>query len=107
MVALSSSIPANELLHDVQRSGNAAMQPIPRASAVSWESIAAGAAAAASLSLFLLILGFGLGLSSVSPWARDGVSATTSGVSTILWLTLTQLSASAMGGYVADRLRTK
>lgn len=76
-------------------------------SAVSWSAIAAGAAAAASLSLILLILGVGLGLSTVSPWTRDGVSATTFGVSTILWLTLTQLLASAMGGYLAGRLRTK
>lgn len=76
-------------------------------SAVSWGAIVAGAAAAASLSLILLILGVGLGLSSVSPWTRDGVSATTFGVSTILWLTLTQLLASAMGGYLAGRLRTK
>ena len=66
-------------------------------SAVSWGAIAAGAAAAASLSLILLILGVGLGLSSVSPWTRDGVSATTFGLSTILWLTLTQLLALAMG----------
>ena len=50
-------------------------------SAVSWAAITAGAAAAASLSLILLILGVGLGLSSVSPWARGGVSATTFGVS--------------------------
>jgi hypothetical protein len=78
-----------------------------RSSAVSWGAIAAGAAAAASLSLILLILGVGLGLSSVSPWARDGVSASTFGVSTIVWLTLTQLLASAMGGYLAGRLRTK
>ena len=76
-------------------------------SAVSWGAIAAGAAAAAALSLILLILGTGLGLSSVSPWARDGVSATTFGVGTILWLTLTQLLASGMGGYIAGRLRTR
>lgn len=76
-------------------------------SAVSWGAIAAGAAAAASLSLILLILGVGLGLSSVSPWAQHGVNATTFGLSTILWLTLTQLLASAMGGYLAGRLRTR
>jgi hypothetical protein len=78
-----------------------------QSSAVSWGAIVAGAAAAAALSLILLILGVGLGLSSVSPWARDGVSATTFGVSTILWLTATQLAASAMGGYIAGRLRSK
>lgn len=76
-------------------------------SAVSWGAIVAGAAAIAALSLILLMLGVGLGLSSVSPWAHVGVSATTFGVSTILWLTLTQLLASAMGGYLAGRLRTK
>jgi hypothetical protein len=77
------------------------------ASAVSWGAVVAGAAAAAALSLILLILGTGLGLSSVSPWAHDGVSATTFGVSTILWVTFTQLVASGMGGYLAGRLRTK
>ena len=77
------------------------------ASAVSWGAIAAGAAAAAALSLILLILGTGLGLSSVSPWSHDGVSATTFGAGTILWLTLTQLLASGMGGYIAGRLRTR
>lgn len=76
-------------------------------SAVSWGAIAAGAAAAAALSLILLILGVGLGLSSVSPWARDGISAASLGVSTIVWLTLTQLLSSGMGGYLAGRLRTK
>ncbi len=76
-------------------------------SAVSWGAIAAGAAAAAVLSLILLILGVGLGLSSVSPWAQEGVSAASFGVSTIVWLTLTQLLSAAMGGYLAGRLRTK
>jgi hypothetical protein len=76
-------------------------------SAVSWGAIFAGAAAAASLSLILLILGVGLGLSSVSPWAARGIGAATFGTSTILWLTLTQLLASAMGGYLAGRLRTR
>lgn len=76
-------------------------------SAVSWGAIAAGAAAAASLSLILLILGVGLGLSSVSPWAREGISATSFGMSTIVWLTLTQLLSAAMGGYLAGRLRTR
>jgi len=75
--------------------------------AVSWGAIIAGAAAAASLSLILLILGVGLGLSSVSPWARQGISATSFGMSTIVWLTLTQLLSAAMGGYLAGRLRSR
>lgn len=77
------------------------------ASAVSWGAIVAGAAAAASLSLILLILGVGLGLSSVSPWAQEGISATSFGVSTIVWLTVTQLVSAGMGGYLAGRLRTR
>ncbi|QCW83344.1 hypothetical protein [Methylotuvimicrobium buryatense] len=77
------------------------------ASAVSWSAILAGATAAAALALILLMLGTGLGLSSVSPWAYSGVSATTFGVSSILWLTFTQLAASGMGGYLAGRLRTR
>ncbi|WP_339490756.1 hypothetical protein [Pseudomonas sp. EL_65y_Pfl2_R95] len=77
------------------------------ASAVSWGAIFAGAAAAAALSLILLILGTGLGFSSVSPWSNEGVSAGTFGVSTIVWITITQLLAAGMGGYLAGRLRAK
>jgi len=75
--------------------------------AVSWGAILAGASATAALSLTLLILGTGLGLSSVSPWAFSSVTATTFGVTTILWLIFTQLIASGIGGYIAGRLRTK
>ena len=76
-----------------------------QASAVSWGAIVAGAAAAAAFSLILLILGTGLGLSSVSPWVYAGIGATTFGVTTILWVTLTQLLASGLGGYISGRLR--
>ena len=88
-------------------SGAYAGQTPLSASAVSWGAIFAGAAAAAALSLILLILGTGLGLSSVSPWTQNGISATAFGVSTILWVTMTQVVASGMGGYLAGRLRTK
>ncbi len=76
-------------------------------SAVSWSAIFAGAAVASALSLILLILGTGLGLSSVSPWASAGIGAAAFGVSTILWISFTQIIASGMGGYLAGRLRTK
>jgi hypothetical protein len=75
--------------------------------AVSWGAIFAGAAAAAALSLILLVLGTGLGLSSLSPWANDGASGKALGIGTILWVTFMQLAASALGGYIAGRLRTK
>lgn len=74
-------------------------------SAVSWAAILAGAAAAAALTLILLLLGTGIGLSSVSPWSQQGMSATALGVSTIVWLTITQILAAGMGGYLAGRLR--
>jgi hypothetical protein len=78
-----------------------------QASAVSWGSIIAGATAAAALALILTMLGTGLGMSSVSPWAYEGISAEAFGISAILWLTITQLIASGVGGYLAGRLRTK
>lgn len=102
-----SASQAGEPLQGWPRPVVAAKQAHAPASAVCWGSIAAGATAAAALSLILLVLGVGLGLSAVSPWARDGINATALGVSTILWLTLTQLLASAMGGYLAGRLRTR
>src|SRR5450830_814778 len=77
------------------------------ASVVSWAAIFAGATAAAAFSLILLILGAGLGLSSISPWAHEGVSATAFGISTIVWVAVTQILASGLGGYLAGRLRTK
>lgn len=80
---------------------------VPRDDAVSWPAILAGAAGTAALSLILLILGSGLGLSSISPWAQAGITATTFGVTTIGWITLTQIAASGLGGYLSGRLRTR
>lgn len=97
----------NELESGHTLSGTSSEPIQTHISAVSWGAIVAGAAAIAALSLILLMLGTGLELSSVSPWAYNGVSATTFGVSTILWLTFTQLFASGMGGYITGRLRTK
>lgn len=76
-------------------------------SAVSWAAILTGASAIAALSLILLLLGSGLGLSSISPWAHKGVSASTFGLSTIVWLTVTQILAAGMGGYLTGRLRVR
>jgi hypothetical protein len=75
--------------------------------AVSWAAIIAGAVAATTITLLLLILGTGLGFAAVSPWANEGASAETIGVSTIVWITLVSLIASALGGYMAGRLRTR
>ena len=76
-------------------------------SGVSWAAVIGGAFVAAALSLILIALGAGLGLSSVSPWSNVGASGSTVGKAAIVWLILTQILASAMGGYLAGRLRTK
>jgi hypothetical protein len=76
-------------------------------SGVSWASIAAGAVAAAALTLALLALGAGLGLSAISPWADSGVSASTFKNGAGVYLVLVAVMASAVGGYLAARLRTK
>jgi hypothetical protein len=76
-------------------------------SGLSWGAVIAGAFVAAALSLILLALGAGLGLSAVSPWSNIGASASTLGKGAILWLIVIEILASAMGGYLAGRLRTK
>jgi hypothetical protein len=76
-------------------------------SGLSWAAVIGGAFAAAALALILLLLGVGLGLSSISPWSAAGTGSTAIGAATIVWLILTQVIASAMGGYLAGRLRTK
>jgi len=76
-------------------------------SAISWASIAAGGIAAAAISLALFALGAGLGLASVSPWADSGVSAATFKNAAGIYLVIVAVMSSAIGGYLASRLRTK
>ena len=76
-------------------------------SGVSWGAVIGGAFVAAALSLIMLALGAGFGLSAVSPWSNVGASASTAGSVAIVWLILTQIIASGMGGYLTGRLRTK
>ena len=81
--------------------------PAEESSAVSWPAIAAGAIAAAAMTLVLLAFGAGMGFSAVSPWGNSGISASTFQISTALYLMVVALLASALGGYVAGRLRTR
>jgi hypothetical protein len=76
-------------------------------SAVSWGAIAAGAVGAAALALLLIAFGAGLGLSAVSPWSDSGVSASTFKTGTGIYLVCVAVMSSAVGGYLAARLRTK
>ena len=78
-----------------------------RSSGVSWAAVIAGSFVTSALSLILLALGTGMGLSSVSPWTNTGISAADVGRAAIIWVIVIQIVASAMGGYLAGRLRTK
>jgi hypothetical protein len=77
------------------------------ASGVSWPAVFAGAFVTAALSLTMLALGAGLGLSAISPWSHVGASAATVGSAAIAWVIFNGIVSSAMGGYLAGRLRTK
>src|SRR5271168_602283 len=76
-------------------------------SGVSWAAVAAGAVTAAALTLLLIAFGAGLGLSAVSPWSDSGVSASTFKAGTGIYLVIVAVMSSAVGGYLAARLRTK
>jgi hypothetical protein len=76
-------------------------------SAVSWSAIFGGALAAVSVTLVLLALGAGFGLTSISPWTNSGASATTFTIVTAAGLIVVQWIASAIGGFLTGRLRTK
>jgi hypothetical protein len=76
-------------------------------SAVSWGSIIAGAFTASTVSFILILVGSGLGLTMVSPWANQGASVTTFAISAAIWMIVVQGLASAFGGYMTGRLRTK
>src|SRR3984885_7601997 len=72
-----------------------------------WAAVAAGAVAAAALALLLIAFGAGLGLSAVSPWSDSGVSASTFKTGTGIYLVIVAVMWSAVGGYLAARLRSK
>jgi hypothetical protein len=76
-------------------------------SPVSWAAVLAGSFVAAALSLSLLALGAGIGLSSLSPWSNSGVSDSIVTKAGILFLIVLEIIASAAGGYMVGRLRTK
>jgi hypothetical protein len=79
----------------------------PAVSGVSWPAVLAGAAASCALTLLLLSFGAGMGFAVVSPWAGSGVSSTTFEIATGLYFVVMAMISSAVGGYLAGRLRTK
>ena len=77
------------------------------ASAVEWGAIFAGGLAAIGITAILFTLGPGLGLTTVSPWSLRNPAPTTFGTAAVIWMIVTQWLASAFGGYLTGRLRTK
>lgn len=82
-------------------------QAVAAGSAVSWAAVIAGAVVACATTLVLITLGVGLGFSSISAETGEGVSASTLGLMTVVWLIVVQWLASAGGGFVAGRLRAR
>ena len=77
------------------------------ASGIHWGAVIAGAFITVALWLSLIILGVGLGLSAISPWTHAGASSTSLNVGAIIWLIVSQIIASSLGGYLAGRWRIK
>jgi hypothetical protein len=77
-------------------------------SAVSWPAIIAGAFVAAAFTLLLLALGAGLGFGVVSPWrGTPDITSTKAAMVGGIFMAVTAVMASALGGYIAGRLRTR
>jgi hypothetical protein len=54
----------------------------------------------------MLALGAGFGLAVTSPWPGAAVSASTVGTVGPIWIVVTEVISSSMGGYLIGRLRT-
>lgn len=76
-------------------------------SLISWGAVIAGGMAAAAVTLLLLAFGVGIGLSVVSPWANEGVSATTFHVGSGVFMVAVAMLASTVGGLIAGRMRAR
>jgi hypothetical protein len=74
---------------------------------VDWSAIWAGTVAAIAITLLLLALGAGLGLASISPWPGVGAKAASFSIGAGIWLIVMQWISSAIGGYLAGRMRTR
>lgn len=81
-------------------------EPEAAVSAVSWGAIFAGGVAAAALTLILLAFGAGMGFSAASPWS-PATGSTAFHIAAGLYFIVTAMLASAVGGYLAGRLRTR
>jgi hypothetical protein len=76
-------------------------------SAASWGAIFAGAVAALAISFVLMALAGGFGLKLLFPWPGGRTRATDFTPILGAWMIVVQVLSSALGGYLAGRLRTK
>jgi hypothetical protein len=74
---------------------------------VSWAAIFAGGVGAAAFALILLTLGTGLGLTWISPWSSAPSNAKAFGFAAVIWVCVTSILTSGLGGYLAGRLRSR
>ena len=80
----------------------------PAVSAVSWPAIIAGGFVAAAFTLLLLALGAGIGFSVISPWSgAPDITTTKAALVGGIYMAVTAVMASALGGYIAGRLRVR
>jgi hypothetical protein len=91
-----------------------AMRPVtteevlePSVAGVSWAAVLAGAVTSCALTLVMLSFWIGLGFAVVSPWGNSGVSATSFEIGTGLYFIVVAMISSALGGYMAGRLRNR
>lgn len=77
-------------------------------SAVSWPAIIAGGFVAAALTLLLLALGAGIGFAVITPWSGTAdITSTKAATIGGIFMAVTAIMASALGGYVTGRLRVR
>lgn len=74
---------------------------------ISWGAVLAGGVGATAFALILLTLGAGLGLTSISPWSSGASNAKAFGFAAVVWVCVTSILTSGLGGYLAGRLRSR
>jgi hypothetical protein len=75
--------------------------------AITSRAVVGGAIAALAVTLILFSVGSGLGFAAASPWGDVGRTAEKLGVAAAIWVVVVQWIASAAGGYLSGRLRTR
>jgi hypothetical protein len=79
----------------------------PSRAAVAWGAVIAGALAAIAITLVLFSLGSGFSFAAASPWGAIAQTAAKVSLAAGIWLIVVQWLSSAIGGYLAGRLRTR